>query len=162
LSRPTFPDAGQSPEVLIDVLPETFGKCFPFNLDGGLDERFDQLLRRPPRNNPDVGLMRLAVAEARRFPDLARTVSVSARQLSTEAAARHLGEMTQSDQLGSLPAFAPEGLATKARFFLDLVVVPFLLRALFEVNPKTLQAEIGSHVARSVAFFLAACRSGVS
>jgi hypothetical protein len=32
--------------------------------------------------------------------------------------------------------------------------------ALFEVNPKTLQAEIGPHVARSVAFFLAACRHG--
>lgn len=110
-----------------------------------------------------LGLMRLAVAEAPRFPDLASTVSRTARELSTEVAARYLGEMAQSDQLGSLPAFAPERLATTARFFLDLVVVPFLLRALFEVNPKTLQAEIGPHVARSVAFFLAACRhSGVS
>jgi AcrR family transcriptional regulator len=107
-----------------------------------------------------LGLMRMAVAEARRFPDLASTVSQTARKLSTEVAARYLGEMTQSDQLGSLPAFAPEHLATTARFFLDLVVVPFLLRALFEVNPKTLQAEIGPHVARSVAFFLAACRHG--
>jgi AcrR family transcriptional regulator len=107
-----------------------------------------------------MALMRLAVAEARRFPDLASTVSLTARKLSTEVAARHLAEMTQSDQLGSLPAFAPEHLATTARCFLDLVVVPFLLRALFEVNPKTLQAEIGPHVARSVAFFLAACRHG--
>jgi len=107
-----------------------------------------------------LGLMRLAVAEARRFPDLASTVSRTARELSTEVAARYLGEMTQSDQLGSLPAFAPERLATTARLFLDLIVVPFLLRALFEVNPKTLQAEIGPHVARSVAFFLAACRHG--
>ena len=107
-----------------------------------------------------LGLMRMAVAEARRFPDLAATVSQTARQLSTEVAARYLGEMTQSDPLGSLPAFAPERLATTARFFLDLVVVPFLLRALFELNPKTLQAEIGPHVARNVAFFLAACRHG--
>jgi hypothetical protein len=88
-------------------------------------------------------LMRLAVAEARRFPDLASTVSRTARELSTEVAARHLGEMTRSDQLGS----CRRSLATTARFFLDLVVVPFLLRALFEVNPKTLQAEIGPHVA---------------
>jgi AcrR family transcriptional regulator len=107
-----------------------------------------------------MALMRLAVAEARRFPDLASTVSRTARELSTEVAARHLREMTQSDHLGSLPAFAPERLATTARSFLDLVVVPFLLRAMFEVNPKTLQAEIGSHVAGSVAFFLAACRHG--
>ena len=34
-----------------------------------------------------------------------------------------------------------------------------LLRALFEVNLKTLDAEIDPHVARSVAFFLAACRN---
>jgi len=107
-----------------------------------------------------LGLMRLAVAEARRFPDLASTVIRTARKLSTEVAARHLGEMTRSDQLGSLTAFAPERLATTARFFLDLAVVPFLLRALFEVNPKTLHTEIGPHVARSVTFFLAACRHG--
>src|SRR5215831_8067349 len=107
-----------------------------------------------------LGLMRLAVAEARRFPDLASTVIRTARELSTKVATRYLGEMTQSDPLGSLPAFAPECLATTARFFLDLVVVPFLHRALFEVNPKTLQAEIGPNVARSVAFFLAACRHG--
>ena len=107
-----------------------------------------------------MGLMRLAVAEARRFPDLASTVIRTARKLSTEVAARHLGEMTRSDQLGSLTAFAPERLATTARFFLDLAVVPFLLRALFEVNPKTVQAEIGPNVARSVTFFLAACRHG--
>ena len=35
-----------------------------------------------------------------------------------------------------------------------------LLRALFEVNLQTLDAEIDTHVARSVAFFLAACRPG--
>jgi hypothetical protein len=35
-----------------------------------------------------------------------------------------------------------------------------LLRALFEVNLKVLDAEIDAHVARSVVFFLAACRKG--
>jgi hypothetical protein len=35
-----------------------------------------------------------------------------------------------------------------------------LLRALFEVNLKTLDAEIDAHVARGVTFFLAACRHG--
>jgi hypothetical protein len=61
-------------------------------------------------------------------------------------------------ELRSLPAFAPERLATTARFFLDVVAVPMLLRALFEVNLKKLDAEIDAHVARSVTFFLAACR----
>jgi AcrR family transcriptional regulator len=107
-----------------------------------------------------IALMRLAVAEARRFPDLASTVSRMARDLSTELGVRLLGELKQSDELGSLPAFSQERLATTARFFLDLTAVPMLLRALFEVNLRTLDAEIDSHVARSVAFFLAACRNG--
>jgi AcrR family transcriptional regulator len=107
-----------------------------------------------------IALMRLAVAEARRFPDLASTVSRTARDLSTELGVRLLGELAQSDELSSLPAFAPERLATTARLFLDLVAVPMLLRALFEVNLKVLDAEIDAHVARSVAFFLAACKNG--
>jgi AcrR family transcriptional regulator len=112
--------------------------------------------------NERFRLMRLAIAEAHQFPDLASTVSRAARERSTEVAARLLGEMTQSDELGTLPAFAPGRLATTARFFLDLVVVPFLMRALFGEKLNALREEIGPHVARSVAFFLAACRhSGV-
>ena len=107
-----------------------------------------------------IALMRLAIAEARRFPDLASTVSRTTRDLSTELGVRLLGELTQSDELRSLPAFAPERLTTTARFFLDLIAVPMLLRALFEVDLKTLDEEIDAHVARSVAFFLAACRHG--
>jgi AcrR family transcriptional regulator len=107
-----------------------------------------------------IALMRLAVAEARRFPDLASNVSRAARDLSTELGVRLLGELAQSDELSSLPAFAPERIPTTARLFLDLVAVPMLLRALFEVNLKVLDAEIDAHVARSVAFFLAACRNG--
>jgi AcrR family transcriptional regulator len=107
-----------------------------------------------------IGLMRLAIAETQRFPDLASTVGRTAYELSTDVGARLLGEMTQSDQLGTLAAFAPERLATTARFFLNLVVVPFLMRSLFEENLDVLRAEIGPHVARNVAFFLAACRHG--
>lgn len=107
-----------------------------------------------------IGLMRLAIAETHRFPDLASTVSRTAHQLSTDVAARLLDDMTQSNELGTLPAFAPERLATTARFFLNLVVVPILMRSLFEKNLDALRREIPSHVARNVAFFLAACRHG--
>jgi AcrR family transcriptional regulator len=107
-----------------------------------------------------VGLLRLAIAEVHRFPDLASSVSRSVRDLSTDVAARFLREIAQSDELGTLPAFAPQRLPRTARSFLDLVVLPILLRALFEQNLKALRPEIGPHVASSVAFFLAACRSG--
>jgi AcrR family transcriptional regulator len=107
-----------------------------------------------------MALMRLAVAEVQRFPELASTVSRTARQLSTEMAARFLGEMAQSAEFGTLPAFTPEHLADTARVFLDLVVLPMLLRGLFERDVETMQAEIGPHVVRSVAFFLAGCGLG--
>jgi AcrR family transcriptional regulator len=107
-----------------------------------------------------MGIMRLAVAEVQRFPDLASTVSQTARKRSTEVAARLLGEIAQSSELGTLPAFAPDHLATTTRFFLDLVIVPILIQALFRKNLELLRAEIGPHVARSVACFLTACRNG--
>ena len=55
-----------------------------------------------------IALMRLAAAEARRFPDLASSVSRMARDLSTELGVRLLGQLAQSDELSSLPAFAPD------------------------------------------------------
>jgi AcrR family transcriptional regulator len=109
-----------------------------------------------------VGLMRLGISEARRFPDLASSVHRMVRERGTEAVARLLRQAAQSDELGTMPAFAPRRLAATTRFFLDLVLLPLLLRALFGEKPKLLHTEIGPHVARSVAFFLAACRhSGV-
>ena len=80
----------------------------------------------------------------------------------TELGVHLLEQLAQSDELSALPAFAPERLGTTARLFLDLVAVPMLLRALYEVNLKRLDAEIDAHVARGVAFFLGACRNGVS
>jgi len=106
-----------------------------------------------------VALMRLAIAEVHRFPELASSVSRSAHDLSTEAGARALHEIAQGDELATKPAFAPQRLPTTARSFLDLVVRPILLRALYEEKPEAMLPEIGPRVASSVAFFLAACRS---
>jgi AcrR family transcriptional regulator len=103
-----------------------------------------------------IGLLRLAIAEAKRFPDLASAVSHEAFALSTEAGVQLLREVAKSE---NLPAFAPERLAATARFFLNLVVVPFLFRAVFAPNLEELRAEVEAHTRRSVAFFLAACRS---
>jgi AcrR family transcriptional regulator len=105
-----------------------------------------------------IGMMRLAIGEARRFPDLASRVNRLGRERAEEAVVRLLGEAAQSDELGKLPAFAPERLATTTHFFRELVVLPLLIRALYAEKLNGLHAEIRPHVARSVAFFLAACR----
>jgi AcrR family transcriptional regulator len=107
-----------------------------------------------------IGLMRLAIAEARRFPELASSVHRMARERGKEAVAPLLAEVAQSDEFGMLSAFAPERLATTTAFFQELVLMPLILRALFGEQFETLCAEIGPHVSRSVAFFLAACRHG--
>jgi AcrR family transcriptional regulator len=107
-----------------------------------------------------MGILRLAVAEVRRFPDLASTVNQTARERGTEVAARLLREIAQSSELGTLAAFSPDRLATSARFFVDMIMVPILMQALFRENLEPLRAEIRPHVARSVPFFLAACRNG--
>ena len=89
-----------------------------------------------------------------------RVPSAERRQLSTEVAIRFLGEMAQSDEIGRLPAFAPDRIALTARSFLDLVVLPMLLRGLFEQDDAVLNKEMSTHVARRISFFLAACRHG--
>ena len=107
-----------------------------------------------------VDLMRVGISEARRFPDLANGVQGMARQCGEGAVGRLLNEMAQSDGLGTLPAFAPERLATTAQLFMDLVFKPMMIRALFGEKLETLRAQVGDHVASRIGFFLAACRHG--
>ena len=103
-----------------------------------------------------VDLMRVGISEAHRFPHLADSVHGMARQCGEGAVGRLLSEVG----LGILPAFAPERLAMTAQFFMDLVFKPMIFRALFGEKRETLRTEIAAHVARRVAFFLAACRHG--
>jgi AcrR family transcriptional regulator len=107
-----------------------------------------------------VDFLRLGIAEARRFPDLASGVNKIAREHGAQAVGRLLSKAASSGDLGKLPAFAPDRVATTSRFFLDLVLLPMLMRALHGENLAALHAEIGPHVARCLNFFLAACRHG--
>jgi AcrR family transcriptional regulator len=104
-----------------------------------------------------IGLIRAAVAEARRFPLLATSVSRMARERHAEAVGRLLAEFAECDPTKALSAFAPDRLPETAFRFLNLAVMPMLLRALFGEDLVALRAEIGPHAARSVTFFLAAC-----
>jgi AcrR family transcriptional regulator len=109
-----------------------------------------------------IDLMRLGIAEARRFPELASNVKQMTRQRGEEAVARLLREASQLEEAATLPAFAPERLPMTTRFFIDLVFLPLIVRALFGEKVDLLRGQINSHVAGSVAFFLAACRNGVT
>jgi AcrR family transcriptional regulator len=107
-----------------------------------------------------VGLMRLAISESRRFPDLAASVGALARERGSQSVTQLLAEMAQAEKLGALTAFGPERIAMTTRFFIDLVVLPLLIRALLGEKLEQLHAEIEPHVARSVSFFLAGTTHG--
>jgi AcrR family transcriptional regulator len=107
-----------------------------------------------------IDMMQVGISEARRFPNLAISVHRMARQRSEETIRRVLGDVAQSGERDALPAFRSEQLAATTHLFVDLVVMPLVVRALFGEKRKSLQAEIEPHVARNVAFFLAACRNG--
>jgi AcrR family transcriptional regulator len=107
-----------------------------------------------------IDLMRLSISEARRFPDLASGVHGMACERGAEPVARLLAAAVQSDEFSTSPAFAPERLVETARFFLDLMFAPLIIKALFGEKLEAVRARIDSHVDRGVAVFLAGCRGG--
>jgi AcrR family transcriptional regulator len=131
------------------------GATIPDRLETAAASILTRLLRPEP-----IGLIRVAVAEARRFPDIATSVSRMARERQTEGLARILAEFAEDAGTGALPAFAPHCLPFTAKQFLELAVLPMMIRALFGEDLDALRAEIGPHVSQSVAFFLAACGVG--
>ena len=107
-----------------------------------------------------VDLMRVGISEAHRVPDLANSVQGMARRCGEGTVGRLLSDVAQSDGLGGLPAFAPERLAATTQCFMDLVFKPMIMRALFGEKLESAARRDRAHVARRVAFFLAACRHG--
>ena len=106
-----------------------------------------------------IDLLRLSIAEARRFPDLGSIVMRVTRERGTAIMTRLLGEVAESGEGETFPAFSTDLLAMTTRYFVDLILLPQLLRALSGEPLKTLHAEIGPHVSQRVAFFLSACRN---
>jgi len=107
-----------------------------------------------------ISFLRLAIAEASRFPDLGSVVISMTRERGAETMIRLLNEAAESGEVETFPAFGSDRLAMTARYFIDLILLPQLMRALSGEHLKTLHAEIGSHISQRVAFFLSACRNG--
>jgi len=105
-----------------------------------------------------IGLMRIAIAEAARFPDLASRVYAMARERGGQPVARLLAEAARSDALGALPAFAPERVMTTTQLFQEMVILPLAIRALFGEKLDKVRADVEPHTRRKVALFLGVCR----
>lgn len=104
-----------------------------------------------------VGLFRLAIAEARRRPELAGGLVKLCRERGGQSVARLLVESLE----GLLWSDESDPRARKAgRFFAEGVLLPFLLRALAHEDIRALHTEIEAHVKERATFFLAALRNG--
>jgi AcrR family transcriptional regulator len=129
------------------------------SLEARLREMAERILERA-LTNETISLMRLSISEARRFPELASRVHGMACERGAEAVTRLLGEAVRADELGALPAFSAQRLAATARFLLDVIFAPLIIKALFGEKLEMLRERVPEHAARSVGTFLAGCRSG--
>jgi AcrR family transcriptional regulator len=107
--------------------------------------------------NDTIGLLRSAIAEAQRFPELTRGVNEMARKRAALNLAKLLGELASAEGFEAKGAFAAERISDTARIFLDVVLFSILIRRLMGEDLKLLRKELPQHVEQRVEFFLRAC-----
>ena len=107
-----------------------------------------------------IGLMRSAIAEADRFPELTRGVNEMARKRAATNLAKLLGELAREEGIAGRGAFAPDNITDTARIFLDMVLFAMLIRRLLGEDAKALKKDLPAYVRQRVDFFLAACGRG--
>ncbi|CCD96546.1 putative transcriptional regulatory protein, TetR family [Bradyrhizobium sp. ORS 375] len=103
-----------------------------------------------------IGLMRTAIAENPRFPELTLEIQDSARKRATANVAHAISELARAEGLAGKAAFAADRIEETARIFLDIVVFAMLIRILLGEDMRTLKKEAQAHVEKRVDFFLAA------
>ena len=124
-------------------------------------ESIAAILLREALTPESVGLTRLAIAEARRFPDFAYGIIRSARERGLETVAQLMADAAEAGELHHLAPLEREHcVRAAAPYFLDLILLPLLMRALSGENLDILHGEVPRHVAERVPFFLTACRQG--
>lgn len=104
-----------------------------------------------------IGLMRSAIAEAERFPELTRGVNEMARKRAATNLAKVLGDLARQEGVAARGAFAPDKITATARLFLDIVLFAMLIRRLLGEDLRLLRKELPGYVRERVDFFLVGC-----
>jgi AcrR family transcriptional regulator len=106
-----------------------------------------------------VGVTRATIAEADRFPALSRHVHEAGRDRAAAAVSYVLNDATYKLQRGPKGPFSTKRSLATAQIFMDLILLPMLMRALMGEDAKHLRKEVPSFVRERVNFFLAACET---
>jgi AcrR family transcriptional regulator len=106
-----------------------------------------------------VGVTRATIAEANRFPALSRHVHEAGRDRAAAAVSHVLNNAVRTLQRDPKGPFGTERSLANAQIFMDLILLPMLMRALTGEDEKYLRKEVPSFVRERVNFFLAACET---
>jgi AcrR family transcriptional regulator len=106
-----------------------------------------------------VGVTRVTIAEAERFPELSRNVHEAARDRAANAVSHLLKDATHMLSRAPKGPFGTKRSLATAQIFMDLILLPMLMRALMGDETKVLGEELPSFVRERVSFFLAACEA---
>ncbi len=106
-----------------------------------------------------VGVTRATIAEADKFPALSRNVHEAGRDRAAAAVSHVLNDATHTLQRGPKGPFSTKRSLATAQIFMDLILLPMLMRALMGEDAKHLRKELPGFVRERVNFFLAACET---
>jgi AcrR family transcriptional regulator len=109
--------------------------------------------------NDTVRVARATIAEADRFPSLSRHVHEAGRDRAAAAVSHVLNDATHTLSRTPKGAFGPKRSVATAQIFMDLILLPMLMRALMGDEAKALRKEVPTFVRERVSFFLAACET---
>jgi AcrR family transcriptional regulator len=107
-----------------------------------------------------VGVTRVTIAEADSFPTLSRHVHEVARDRTADAVSQLLNDATHALSPKSKSPFSTKRKLPTAQIFMDLILLPMLMRSLMGDEAKVLRRELPLFVRERVNFFLAACEAG--
>lgn len=103
-----------------------------------------------------IGMTRAVIAEAPTFPELSRHVHVATRDQMAQAVSEVLGDATRPSRTIK-EVFSGKRSIAAAQIFMDVILLPMLMRSLMGEAPNTLKKELAPFVRERVSFFLAAC-----
>jgi AcrR family transcriptional regulator len=106
-----------------------------------------------------IGVTRATIAEAERFPALSRQVHEAGRDRAAAAVSHVLNDATHAVSRGSKGPFGSKRSLATAQIFMDLILLPMLMRALMGEGAKELRSELPAFVRERISFFLAACEA---
>ena len=106
-----------------------------------------------------VGVTRAIIAEADRLSELSRQLHDASRDRAANAVSQVFSDAAHMLPDAPKGPFGKKRSAATAQIFMDLILLPMLMRSLMGHDTKALRKELPSFIRERVSFFLAACEA---